>query len=159
MQTCNHDKPEEWPHDGRSGAPVQLTIDAGLQAYAARRMGNESGAVVVLDCMTGDMLAMASMPAYDPNSFSDGIGRSEWSMLSGDERRPLNNKVLGARVLGSEAAVEHRVVGKHDWSKVPGLLHIKLPDAALDPVVTVVALELDGPASLFKEHVKPIESN
>ena len=80
----------------RSGAPVQLTIDAGLQAYAARRMGNESGAVVVLDCLTGDMLAMASMPAYDPNSFSDGIGRSEWAMLSGDERRPLNNKVLGA---------------------------------------------------------------
>ena len=80
----------------RSGAPVQLTIDAGLQAYAARRMGNESGAVVVLDCLTGDMLAMASMPAYDPNSFSDGIGRAEWKMLSDDERRPLNNKVLGA---------------------------------------------------------------
>lgn len=80
----------------RSGAPVQLTIDAGLQAYAARRMGNESGAVVVLDCHTGDMLAMASMPAYDPNSFSDGIGRAEWKMLSDDERRPLNNKVLGA---------------------------------------------------------------
>lgn len=80
----------------RSGAAVQLTIDAGLQAYAARRMGNESGAVVVLDCHTGDMLAMASMPAYDPNSFSDGIGRAEWKMLSDDERRPLNNKVLGA---------------------------------------------------------------
>jgi penicillin-binding protein 2 len=80
----------------RSGAPVQLTIDAGLQAYAARRMGNESGAVVVLDCLTGDMLAMASMPAYDPNSFSDGIGRNEWAMLSGDQRRPLNNKVLSA---------------------------------------------------------------
>lgn len=71
----------------------------------------------------------------------------------------LDNKVLGARVLGSDAAVEHRVVGKHDWSKVPGLLHISVPEAALDPVVTVVALELDGPVSLFKDQVKPIESN
>jgi len=80
----------------RSGASVQLTINAGLQAYAARRLGNESGSVVLLDCLTGDMLAMASMPAYDPNSFSDGIGRGEWKMLSDDQRRPLNNKVLGA---------------------------------------------------------------
>ncbi len=71
----------------------------------------------------------------------------------------LDNKVLRARVLGSDVAIETRVIGKHDWSKVPGLLHVRLPDAALDPVVTVVALELDGPVSLFKEHVKPIESN
>ena len=61
---------------------VQLTIDAGLQEFAARRLGEESGSCVVLDCLTGDILAMASMPAYDPNSFSDGIGRTEWRMLS-----------------------------------------------------------------------------
>ena len=71
----------------------------------------------------------------------------------------LDNKVLSARVLGSAAKVGYRVVGKHDWSKVPGLLHITLPDAALDPVLTVVELQLDGPLSLFKEQVKPIESN
>jgi len=79
-----------------SGNTLQLPIDAGLQAYAARRMGNESGSVVVMDCHTGDLLCMASMPAYDPNSFSDGIGRMEWKMLSDDERRPLNNKTLNA---------------------------------------------------------------
>lgn len=71
----------------------------------------------------------------------------------------LENKVLRARALGSDIALEHRVVGKHSWSKVPGLLHVRVPDAALDPVVTVLALELDGPVSLFKEQVKPIESN
>ncbi len=76
------------------GQPVQLTIHAGLQEYAARRMGLESGSVVVMDCLTGDVLAMVSMPCYDPNSFSDGIGRIEWKMLSEDDHVPLRNKVL-----------------------------------------------------------------
>jgi penicillin-binding protein 2 len=39
---------------------------------------------------------MASMPSYDPNSFSDGISRSEWQMFSADERQPLRNKVLNS---------------------------------------------------------------
>ncbi|MCT2558799.1 penicillin-binding protein 2 [Tsuneonella sp. YG55] len=76
------------------GDPVQLTIDGPLQDYAARRLGLESGSVVVIDCQTGDLLCMASMPSFDPNSFSDGIGRVEYSMLSQDERVPLRNKVL-----------------------------------------------------------------
>ena len=71
----------------------------------------------------------------------------------------LENKVLRARVLGANTEAGHRVVGKHSWSKVPGLLHVTVPDTALDPVVTVVALELDGPVSLFRDQVKPIESN
>ncbi len=84
------------PKPDRSGATVPLAIHADLQEFAARRLGEESGSVVVLDCLTGDILALVSMPAYDPNSFSDGIGRSEWSMLSEDPRRPLLNKVLNA---------------------------------------------------------------
>jgi cell division protein FtsI/penicillin-binding protein 2 len=44
------------------GQPVQLTVHAGLQEYAARRMGLESGSVVVMDCQTGDVLAMGSSP-------------------------------------------------------------------------------------------------
>ena len=84
------DKPD------RSGQTVQLTIDAGLQDYAGRRMGEESGSCVVMDCATGDILCLASMPAYDPNSFSDGIGRTEWSVLAEDQRKPLVNKALNA---------------------------------------------------------------
>jgi penicillin-binding protein 2 len=80
--------------EDRSGPPLPLTIDAGLQTFAARRLGEESGSVVVLDCLTGDILALASMPAYDPNSFTDGISRNEWKMLSQDERKPLLNKAL-----------------------------------------------------------------
>ncbi|GAM06907.1 penicillin-binding protein 2 [Novosphingobium sp. MBES04] len=80
--------------DDIPGDTVKLTIDAGLQSYAARRIGTESGSVVVMDCHNGDILAMASMPSFDPNSFSDGIGRLEWKMLSDDDHVPLRNKVL-----------------------------------------------------------------
>ncbi len=76
------------------GNPVRLTIDGPLQDYAARRIGLESGSVVVMDCRTGDLLCMASMPSFDPNSFSDGIGSVEYAMLREDERVPLRNKVL-----------------------------------------------------------------
>lgn len=76
------------------GDPVQLTIDGPLQDYAARRLGLESGSVVVMDCNNGDILAASSMPSFDPNSFSDGIGRLEWKMLSEDDHVPLRNKVL-----------------------------------------------------------------
>ncbi|MFS0848670.1 penicillin-binding protein 2 [Novosphingobium panipatense] len=76
------------------GKTIKLTIDADIQDYAARRIGPESAAVVVMDCRTGDLLAMASMPSFDPNSFSDGIGRLEWKMLSDDDHVPLRNKVL-----------------------------------------------------------------
>ncbi|ALE16392.1 Penicillin-binding protein 2 (PBP-2) [Altererythrobacter epoxidivorans] len=76
------------------GDPVRLTIDGPLQDYAARRLGLESGSVVVMDCDSGDLLCMASMPSFDPNSFSDGIGSVEYSMLRDDDRVPLRNKVL-----------------------------------------------------------------
>ncbi|WP_114519902.1 penicillin-binding protein 2 [Altererythrobacter sp. ZODW24] len=80
--------------DDVQGDPVKLTIDGPLQDYAARRLGLESGSVVVMDCKTGDLLCMASMPSFDPNSFSDGIGRLEYKMLRDDDRVPLRNKVL-----------------------------------------------------------------
>jgi len=81
------------PKPDRSGQTVQLTIDQGLQQYAARRMGDQSGALVAMDVITGDMLAFVSMPAFDPNSFSEGIGRTEWKMLSENDHIPLLNKV------------------------------------------------------------------
>jgi len=105
------------PKPDRSGAAVQLAIDADLQEYAARRMGEESGSCVLLDCLTGDVLTLVSMPAYDPNSFSDGIGRTEWKMLSDDQRQPLRNKVLNSlyppgstiKPMGALALLEHGV--------------------------------------------------
>lgn len=78
----------------RPGETVKLTIESGLQEYAARRIGTNSGSAVVIDVSSGDILAMVSMPAYDPNSFSEGISQSEWKMLSENDHVPLMNKVL-----------------------------------------------------------------
>jgi penicillin-binding protein 2 len=74
------------------GKPIRLTIDGALQDYAARRIGLESASVTVIDCQTGGILALVSMPAFDPNSFADGVGRLEWKMLQEDDHVPLLNK-------------------------------------------------------------------
>jgi penicillin-binding protein 2 len=76
------------------GKAVKLTIDGDLQDYAARRIGLESAAVVVIDCHTGGILALTSMPSFDPNTFANGIGRIEWKMLNDDDHIPLLNKAL-----------------------------------------------------------------
>ena len=105
------------PTPDRSGGTIRLAIDADLQEFTARRLGEESGSAVILDCLTGDLLAMVSMPAYDPNSFSDGVGRTEWKMLSDDPRKPLLNKVVNAlyppgstiKPMGALALLQHGI--------------------------------------------------
>ena len=82
------------PKPDRSGGTVQLTIDSDLHEYAARRIGDQSCSVVVLDVTNGDILAMPSMPSFDPNNFSDGISQNEWKMLSEDSHLPLVDKAL-----------------------------------------------------------------
>ena len=80
--------------DDVPGKPIKLTIDAALQDFAARRIGLESAAVVVIDCITGAILAVVSMPSFDPNTFAGGISRLQWKMLNEDDHIPLLNKAL-----------------------------------------------------------------
>jgi penicillin-binding protein 2 len=86
----------------RPGETVRLTLDRGLQRFAARRIGEESVSVVVIDCLTGDLKCMLSMPAFDPNVFSNRIPQALWSDLQAAETKPLLNKVTqGLYVPGS----------------------------------------------------------
>src|SRR3569623_617663 len=78
------------------GQPIKLTIDGALQDFAARRIGRQSAACVVIDCHDGGILAMTSMPCFDPNTFANGIGRIEWKMLNEDDHLPLLNKAMRA---------------------------------------------------------------
>ena len=71
----------------------------------------------------------------------------------------LNNEVLRAYTVGSGSELRTKVIGKLSWSKVPGILYIELPENQLDQDVTVIALQLDGEVSLYRETVKAIESN
>ncbi|WP_442680086.1 penicillin-binding protein 2 [Sphingomonas sp. ASY06-1R] len=76
------------------GHTLRLTIDAELQEFASRRIGTNSGSLAVVDCDTGGLLAMCSMPSYDPNVFTAGISQGEWAMLSANDHLPLMNKTL-----------------------------------------------------------------
>lgn len=74
------------------GETLKLTIDRDLQDYAARRLGDNSASVIVIDCVTGDVLCMVSMPAYDPNIFSRRVPAKLWKALQDDDHTPLLNK-------------------------------------------------------------------
>lgn len=80
--------------EGEAGPGIQLTIDANLQNFAQERLKGESAGSVVIDCETGDLLAMASAPAFDPNLFVRGISVKDYGELRENEYRPLFNKTV-----------------------------------------------------------------
>jgi penicillin-binding protein 2 len=80
-------------HDpGTSGKTVALGLDAGLQALAMQRLGDNAGAAVVLDARNGEILALASAPSFDPSLFDKGVPQSTWSGWMADPKHPLQNK-------------------------------------------------------------------
>ncbi len=76
------------------GANIQVTIDSALQNYVQERLKGESAAAVVIDTQTGDLLAVGSSPAFDPNKFVTGISVPDYKALLDNERRPLANKAV-----------------------------------------------------------------
>ncbi|MGE0702726.1 MAG: penicillin-binding protein 2 [Vicinamibacterales bacterium] len=85
--------------DPLEGTRLQLTLDADLQRAVedAFRAYGLNGAAVMLQPATGEVLALASLPAYDPNAFSTGIDRSTWNALNSDTLRPLNDRAIQGR--------------------------------------------------------------
>lgn len=81
--------------EGTPGQPVHLTIDAKLQNYALQRMDGQSGAAVVMEVNTGNILALASAPSFDANLFVRGISSADYDGLLNHQFRPLNNKSVG----------------------------------------------------------------
>jgi penicillin-binding protein 2 len=79
------------------GKSLQLTIDLDLQVVAELAMEDRRGAVVALDPRTGEVLAMVSRPAYDPNKFTGRINAGEWKNLVGNPDNPLLNRAIQAQ--------------------------------------------------------------
>lgn len=77
------------------GATLGLTIDAELQLAAMKALEGESASAVVIDVETGDILVLASTPAFDPNIFTKGIPSDLWRDLNESPYKPLLNKPLG----------------------------------------------------------------
>ncbi len=80
----------------QAGRNVVLTLDHRLQEIAERAFDTlgRDGALVALDPRNGEVLALLSRPAFDPNTFASGMGRDEWSRLLGDPGKPLHNRAL-----------------------------------------------------------------
>ncbi len=79
-------------NEGVAGKDLHLTLDLELQKYCLERLGDESAATVLMDAQTGDVLAAASTPSYDPNPFVLGISQAEYGALLNNNHRPLHNK-------------------------------------------------------------------
>ena len=78
------------------GQEIQLTLDADVQNRAMEVFGEESGAAVMMDCRTGDIICMLSAPSFDANRFVRGLTGAEYRALAQYERKPLFNKALTA---------------------------------------------------------------
>jgi len=86
----------------KQGANVFLTLDARIQSIAdeaLRAVGR--GAAVVVDPNNGNILAMASVPSFDPNKFIPSIKAKDWKALQKDEADPLVNRAISALPPGS----------------------------------------------------------
>ena len=107
-------------NNGQEGESFHLTIDANLQKYAQDAFGEHSGAAVVLDVHSGEILAFVSVPSFDPNLFTKGISHEDWNELLYNEKNPLVNKVIAGRyspgstfkIAVALAALENNVVAK-----------------------------------------------
>jgi penicillin-binding protein 2 len=76
------------------GKDVVLTLDADIQNRALEVFGEESGAAVMMDCRTGDVLCMLSAPSFDANQFVGGAPYAYYHALASYDHKPLLNKAL-----------------------------------------------------------------
>ena len=83
--------------EGQPGQDVRLTIDSRLQKFVLSRLGEESASAAVLDVHTGEVLALATAPNFDPHLFSFGLTQAQWKELVTNPRTPLVNKAVSGQ--------------------------------------------------------------
>ncbi|MEM7492835.1 MAG: penicillin-binding protein 2 [Pseudomonadota bacterium] len=112
----------------KAGQDLHLTVDAQLQRSAIERFEGESGAAVVLDIRTGDILALVSTPAFDPNDFVNGISQADYDQLRFNDRSPLYHKAYDGtyppgstyKMVVATAALEAGVIDPSEKIYCPG---------------------------------------
>jgi penicillin-binding protein 2 len=80
------------------GKPLKLTVDIDLQIAAEEALDGKNGAIIAMDPHTGEILAMASRPTFDPNDFAIRVSRDQWNKLVTDPDKPLLNKAIQAQL-------------------------------------------------------------
>lgn len=116
------------------GQDLRLYLDLDLQREAAAALGDQRGAVVALDPLTGGVLAMASNPSYDANLFVEGISYADYAELRGSLDTPLLNRavqgqyppgstikpLLSLGALAEGFVTPETVVPDPGWYRLPG---------------------------------------
>jgi penicillin-binding protein 2 len=111
-----------------AGKDLYVTIDAELQRVAIERFEGESGAAVVVDVTNGEVIAMVSTPAFDPNAFVNGISGKDYAELRDNPRSPLYPRAHGGvyppgstfKMVVATAALEAGVVKTTDTVRCGG---------------------------------------
>ncbi len=119
---------EDQDQPASPGRDIVVSIDSRLQRAAIDRFGSESGAAVVLDVETGDILALVSTPAFDPNDFVNGISQTGYDALRNNDRSPLYHKAYDGvyppgstfKMVVGTAALEAGVIDPRDRVHCPG---------------------------------------
>lgn len=117
----------------KSGNHIVLTVDVRIQEAVEKLMAGTpdkpvAGSVVAMNPKTGDILAIASKPSFDPNLFAAGITREDWRSLALDETHPLQNRVIDGqyppgstyKIVTAYAGLEERVISPETIINCPG---------------------------------------
>ncbi len=118
--------------DGVPGERIDLSIDARLQEKAYELFGDESGAAVLLDVNSGEILAFVSVPSFDPNLLTQGLSVKDWNELNRNEYKPLMNKALAGqyspgstfKMIVALAGLENGVINPHSRSFCSGRMFV-----------------------------------
>ncbi|WP_461832831.1 penicillin-binding protein 2 [Desulfothermus sp.] len=81
---------------GKQGNSLKLALDFDLESYIYKRMENKTGTCVVMDPFSGDVLALVSVPSFDPTKLSHGISKKEWIKLVSNKFHPLQNRAISS---------------------------------------------------------------
>jgi len=117
------------------GHRVVLTLDRRLQERCEELLGDRSGAIVAMEAKTGEILAMATSPRFDPNWFAGGrISRGHWDALMNDQRSPLQNRAIQAlyapgsifKIVTATAALESGELNEEKTYECGGTFWIKI---------------------------------
>ena len=98
VDNMGRERQTETTQEAVPGKDLHTTIDLDLQAVAELSMEDKRGAVVAIDPRNGEVLAMVSRPAFDPNKFTGRITRTDWDTLATDPHKPLLNRAIQAQL-------------------------------------------------------------
>ena len=98
VDNMGRERQMETTEDAVSGKDLKTSLDLDLQTVAELSMEGKHGSVVAIDPHTGEVLAMVSVPGYDPNKFTGRISRTDWNEISNDPAKPLLNRAIQAQL-------------------------------------------------------------